>query len=236
MIITPYSALDTEAELAVTAANFPALKHFFQCDEAAGATSMTDIIGGVVIPVAALTKPDANSIAPNTAADVALTSGAWVAPGSTDTLVFAVAQAGIGSKIAAGETNGVPTGFFLSGQLTTGIAGDNTTSISGTPLTGGAVYGIGMKIEFGGNLTTFEVIGSGASAYSAKAGVAMTGLDSIPTVPASAALTFLTSLYGWAIFQFADGIPSDVASAVTWMTRSWIAGEKVIYPGWKGRS
>lgn len=236
MIITPYSALDTEAELAVTAANFPALKHFFQCDEAAGATSISDVIGGVVVPTNALTKPDANSISASaggvTYADAALTSGSWASPGTKKTILFAVGQFGIASKVWIGNAAATPA-LGLSGQITSSAATNGSTTILGTALTGGAVYGIGMLVDWAGNLTTFEAIGTGASAYSAKTPVAMTGLTTSGTIPATVNIVGCTSMYGFAIFEFDGALPTDVASAVTWMTNKWIAGEKVIYPGWK---
>lgn len=239
MIITPYSALDTEAELAVTTASFPALKHFFQCDEAAGARSMTDIVGGVVVPTSALTKPDANSISANagsvTVSDAALTSGSWVSPGTKKTILFAVGQFVIASKVWLGSGVGTPA-LGLSGQTTSCSASNGTTSITGTALTGGAVYGIGMLVDWAGNLTTFEAIGTGASAYSAKTPVAMTGLSSSGTIPSTVNFNGITSMYGFAVFEFDGALPTDVASAVTWMTNKWITGEKVIYPGWKGRA
>lgn len=235
MIITPYSALDTQDELAATAANFPALKHFFPCTESASLRTLTDIVGGVVIPLSTCTVPATNALLPATASsDVALTSGHWTAPGTTATVVFAVGRFGVGSSIKAGfATSGV---LNLSGQITASVVEDADTAINATALTGGAEYGIGMKVEFGGNVTSFEAKADGTAAYTEKAGVALTGLPSILSMADSAGLTTLTSLYGWAIFQFTDGIPADIGSAVTWMTQNWKAGKKGIYPGWKGLS
>lgn len=237
MIITPYSALDTDAELPATSANFPALKHFFPCNEAAGSLQITDIVGGVIVPTNALTKPDSVSIFASggniTDSDVTLTDGAWSAPGTKKTLLFAVGDLGLASKVWMGKAS---TGAFLglSGQITTCSISDGTTTKQATALTGGAVYGIGVLIDWT-NITSFEAIGDGSAAYSAKAPVALSPLAALNSIPAFANFNNINaSLYGFAVFEFAGALPSDVASAVTWMTQNWIAGKKGIYPGWKG--
>lgn len=238
-IIKPYSALDSASEIDQSAANFPALKHFFMCDEAAGSSRIVDSVGGVAVPTNALTKPDAYSIfaaAGNiTNSDELLSAGAWVAPGSKQTILFAVGDLGLASKVWMGKAS---TGAFmgLSGQITTCSVSDGTTTKQATALTGGAVYGVGVLVDWT-NITSFEAIADGSAAYSAKAPVAMTPLAAVNSIPAFANFNNINaSLYGFAVFQFAGAIPGDVASAITWMTNRWKNGHKAIYPGWKGVS
>lgn len=44
------------------------------------------------------------------------------------------------------------------------------------------------------------------------------------------------SWYGLALFVFDNGLPSDYKQALRWMRAQWIAGNKVLWPGWKGLS
>lgn len=43
-------------------------------------------------------------------------------------------------------------------------------------------------------------------------------------------------IYGAALFIFQTAIPHNYVSAISWMVREWVRGNKVIYPGWKGVS
>lgn len=233
--IKPYSSPSIPA---ATAANFPALKHFFKCDEAAGATSMTDSIGGVVAPTSVIAKPDAYSISPvtpgqNLASAATLTAGRWVSPGSKPVLMFAVGQFGAASQLAMGNVS-QNNHLYLTGSIVGGQVQDNAgLSITATALTGGAVYGIGMYYD-GTNLTSFECKADGTTAYSAKTPVAMTGWTSVGTISSLFSNTSVTSHYGFAVFHFTTALPGDIRSAVTWMTAQWKAGNKAIYPGWAG--
>lgn len=42
------------------------------------------------------------------------------------------------------------------------------------------------------------------------------------------------ALYGYALFEFTNGIPSDYILACTWMAQEWKRGNKVIWPAWIG--
>lgn len=41
--------------------------------------------------------------------------------------------------------------------------------------------------------------------------------------------------YGAAWFSFQDGYPADLDTAIKWMTASWLKGDRLIYPAWKGK-
>lgn len=239
MIIKPYSLstlYESGGVFAPTAANFPALKHFFPCNETAGSTTLTDSVGGVVATVTGLTNPATGAIGGGTISNnVALASGSWTAPGTKPTILFAVGQFGVGSKVMWMGDQATGPYFGLSGQVTSCTAADGSAhTIAGTALTGGAVYGIGMYMDWT-NLTTFEAIADGSAAYSAKAPVAMTGWVSVSSGIASKMnMVSFTSCYGMAVFEFATALPGDIRSAITWMTYQWKNGNKAIYPGWAG--
>jgi len=38
--------------------------------------------------------------------------------------------------------------------------------------------------------------------------------------------------YGIALFVFDNGLPTDFKQALRWMRTQWLAGNKVIWPGW----
>jgi len=44
------------------------------------------------------------------------------------------------------------------------------------------------------------------------------------------------AVYGYALFEFENGLPSDQLLACTWMAQEWKRGNRVIWPGWVGVS
>lgn len=233
-MIKTYRNLDFSAgsEYEANAANFPACAHFFNCEEAAGATTLTDVVGDVVMTTdAGITIPAAGAIDCTISLSTAPASGTITAPGTKSVVAFAVGNiALLGISYGGAATQHLT----ISGAAVGCQYQGDSSLVSGTALTGGAVYGIGFTAEIGGDLVTFEM--NDASGYVPKAAVTMaanTTLDTISNVLSLSAGN--TSLYGFAYFFF-DTLPTDIEQAVAWMTQEWRAGNKQIYPGWKGRS
>ena len=58
------------------------------------------------------------------------------------------------------------------------------------------------------------------------------GLFKIIDGNSNSAGEYAQDIYGLAVFVFEDGAPDDIGEAITWMKEQWVAGNKVIWPGW----
>lgn len=231
--------LDNESELAPTAANFPSLKHFFDAETLALTdTSWTDSVGGVVVPMGTVSAGDddySRSVVSNPVVDAAIT-GNWVQPGTTPVVMLGMgthANQGwiIGSSGASNISDAIRlvsiagAGGIFDDSVGTADIFDNLTA---------ATSMIATAFDVGGNINSYEYDGTVLdTANTGNATTNATTLDAIGDVAGFNA----TKHYGVAIFHFAN-LPSDgdMRSAIAWMYERWIVGEKVIWPGWKGRS
>lgn len=243
MLITPFSDSNlfaAKGPLEPTAENFPCLSHFFKCDEGSG-NSLTDVVSGssaatgVTLNWSAVTNgvsiPAGNTLSLTLPNDVDLSGS------PTCLLVF------VGNKPVTGEFalyDGIVPQFqvFVSGAVT-----DGTNSASGTVLTASSDlgYGLGFAHNAGGGDTcdTHEggtASGSNIDDVDNAAAPGDLSLGTIDIMKIAAAAGASASLFGWAFFVFTslDDLPADTAAAVQWMTAQWLAGNKWIYPGWKG--
>lgn len=267
MIIKGLSAFSTEANNAPTAANYPALKHFWPCNEAttsAGAgVGLLDTVGGVTI-----TGITTGAITNNADYTVTLTQNGgpsvtgtlatipagkcpvivWLgAPASGDALVF-------GENTSGAITHGIsPNSAHVGIKLTATAAavlrfhdggGSASFTCAGTRTGTGDWAAYAMSLEY-------TATGMKAYSYGANNGECLTSTgtslveagDAVTTAgPATvittwgAAVTVPAGIAMLAVFYF-DDVPTDMHEALSWMTDNMAAtGEKVIYPGWIGRS
>lgn len=98
----PLSAVNTAA----TQENFPALQHYFPCDESSidtTARTITDTIGGVVMTnPTALTLTNGNLTGLSIPTDTALTSGSWTsAPAGKHIVMMIIGTTGSGLGLFA---------------------------------------------------------------------------------------------------------------------------------------
>lgn len=245
MLITPYSSILGATQVA---SDYPSVKHFFKCDEAAGASgsSIYDSFGGVSqTTTAVITKPDAYSIDTTTSSASVLT-GTITPIGTKITMIFAVGTWSIASGWAFGDGSGYNTAS--TSRITAAVSGtgggisDATNTLSPTALALGAgTFGIGGIVDFTGNYRLFGTDSTGASwvlpAGSAvstatpatlASGISSTGLKLL--VPSGH-----TKQYGFMMCQFAT-MPSDafLQAMSIWQTKNWLVGNKAVYPGLKG--
>lgn len=236
---------------------FPACKHFFPCTEQAGASTLTDVIGGCEMwlgvggfgtppaqgPRQYISKPDAHSIAvPLNSDNQALVRGAIVSPGNKTITVLCVADAGQFAYFGWGYSGtGIQEIMVIANTVWPNIK-DGTNTCNATPCTdpgAGVVYAFGCTFDFGGNAVSFQTDAAGV--YSANAPVAMGAVANVSNLPAAASLSGadgsykMTALYGSALFIWEGSPPSDFAVAIPWMLSAWKNGTKTIYPGWIGK-
>lgn len=246
MIIKPYSAFAKED---FVSADFPAVKHFFQCDEAAGTNTLSDVVGDVVINFAGLTRSTDGFAVESTSTAAQVTSGTWSAPGTKPFVLFAV-----GAFSAA--TNGVLFGSATGSNITlkgTAPAVTNSTlgavcsATAATLVTADTIYGRAMVISAYNTLT-------GQALYEFNTTNTATALTATPTDNTSIGSTALTEmaaltmganafqlqgtsskLYGVCFMEFTT-LPADLLAGLAWMAYQWSVGNKVIYPAWRGLS
>lgn len=243
MIITPYSA--AKANLATTAADFPALKHawtYAGLGGTPGALSVTDIIGGVVfnaIGTYSLTDNGDGTWTGGAACSGANLVGVITAPNDSPVVGISVFKSVSGASAAMefGSTASPSSiGAAINGSKY--INSDDgsfhdqvaNTPVSGYPLTMAA---LGIEVDFVNNNSTKYLVESGMSTVDAEPAVSKTGdiNDGIATLNSSLALASAGSLVGVYYFIFTT-LPTDVAAAVSWMA----ANPGYVYPGWAGVS
>lgn len=236
MIITPYSGLT----IANTAANFPALKTLFPCTESAGATTMTDTVGGLVVR-------NSSNAAITGVADGCLTlggaystivSGVVPSPGTKNTVLVLIAKSGVsasGVNIGTSTTNGFKITPTASGtpQVASGsVAVSGSLGLAGTGL---AIHGYALSITWGSatGLASYDYDGT---TYTARATADISTIASLNTIDQAISIGQSSFPALIAIFHFAGAVPADIKNMLCW-TRDNVAKnptKKSVYPGWAG--
>ena len=239
-----------------TKANYPALKHFFPCNDGAGTYELEDVVGGIKLNSHTYTAYDANGITTTFPNDswhpvgghqVPFASGTLGLDRTLPTLMFCCAidnnylQVGIGysgddpnPENTGSEEFMLSSSFFL-GNVTSDLQSASAASGAGTDLSNTIPSMVGAYYYPSVDITAFHTDTTGD--YIASAPASLAGMPLAPNysdVHSFASPSSMAALYGWAIFQFADGIPSDIAIAMEWMRAEWLRGNKAIYPGWRG--
>lgn len=227
------------------AANFPALKHFFKCEEATAATTLTDSIEGVTIPVAGgvTQKVAGASIIMANLINVEIT-GTWATLSGTGVLVAVFDADVTGATLVEVNVGGNPGannyfGITGAGGGVSGFGEGATVELTTTQaqVTEGVVAlratpGTGCDIWNGS--TTATTKGTGGSTGTPAAWPTLTNEFKLTSLEGTGGGN---GLYGFALFDFTTA-PSDadIANAISWMNAQWLQGNKWIYPGWAGRS
>ena len=253
MIITPYSALDTEAQVAPTRAKFPRVKNFWKHEEATGAAAIVDSIEGIGITAPVTRSADGFGL--NTTSGVKTTTGTFLAPGATSALMFFAVSKHTTSTAAPHIGIATTAQFMLADGAGPGVKYvDIATSICGgadiTKVTAGNIKGRAVAITFPPSTNTgysyeLDVTADDAPVVGAQfatnetstGGISVTANTTMTTGASGANHGATIDTYGWAIFEFTSGtLPADIKAALYWMAKQWALGNKVIYPGWKGLS
>lgn len=250
MIISPYSdssLFSSNGRWEPTAANFPRVKHFWNCEETSADSSLTDTINGVELTAASLARTS-DTFGITTTLTSQETSGTYALDGTKPFAMMTVCHAAtMGIRIGKLTTDQANIIIRDATSATAPLVDDGATSRPGTDYTNllaaSTTYGraIGIKtFNDAAGLLTFEC-DTGSNLYPLAAAASTT----IATFPNSGD-TFETgaggwsaggtgNLYGIAIFEF-DSWPDDFDDALAWMTYQWSIGNKWIYPGWRGLS
>lgn len=258
MIIHPISDMSlfsTGQKYAPTAANFPGLKHFFMCNEATAATSLTDSISGLTIDSGAsdaLTN-NANGTVTLSAAYTNIASGTLASPGTKKVLlVWAGSPAStqgnviIGSIVDANQ-QGIRSTANGSGTTTPALSygsGSTITGTAGLAGTGSQMQVRCLVLDFGTDATggtfgmsPFDFDGTTWTARTATSiALASAGLPAINQAITIGSGTKPAFIQVWHL----TSVPENIRNAVTWMfamaTTSSLGYRKLAYPGWAGLS
>lgn len=247
MIIHPYTNSknyqSTGATWSANSTNFPACKLFFPCNEAAATNTLTDTQQGASLACATLTKPDAFSI--TSATTTGQTSTGTNFNLDTPFLLFAVAKGAFPNIRLGISTAGYASLITATPTVDNGGA-ETCRGTAFTLNTAGTIYGRA-------NVITAFNSATGQTTYEFTTTSTASALANTPTDATNFATSALTTdgvftfgasgwqqgtgtaIYGMAFFKF-SAIPSNLKSALAWMTYQWSIGNKWIYPGWKGVS
>lgn len=250
----PYSQMAATNYIPANRTNFPSLKHFWPCLQTEiGATSLTDIVGGVLLTkssgtIAAPATPDGYSVFPNQAGTGTTKTGTITPPAGKQFILFSVGQFS-GSGFVLGDTSSAPVISVLQAG-TSNIRDAAARTYSATAYTNSAsIYGRALIVTNYNDASGMQSLECDTNAtYTAKTAtttandVALSGIplstDGISSLEGGTAkwacASTTTNLYGVALFIFPGAIPADYRSAIAWMTYQWANGNKAIYPGWKG--
>lgn len=246
-VVRPWSSFSSSD---ATPDNFPALRHFFPCEDGAGTYALRDVVAGVGFYSDTYTAPDQYSVRPGWHDEASghnrPVSGRWNIDRSMRTLALCCMQRatgypsiGVGSSVP--EINGViqpgeefifSSGFYVLSVSSGGvsIASPGIGLSTAVPTMSGGFY------FPGDTLTGIYTDATGACVQQTPVSLATLSLgpDLVMAPADSMGGDNIAKLYGIAIFQFESSFPTDIAKAVEWMRAEWVRGNKAIYPGWRG--
>lgn len=250
MVFVPKSA---QAQVPFVAADFPAVKHFFPCDEVAATNTLSDVVGDVVINYAGLTRTGDGFGVESTSTSAQAVSGTWSTPGTKPFVLFVVGSwAATGNDMRVGASTG--TNINLEGTAPVIVVEDLGSGVGqydGDPLelvTANTIYGRAMTVSAYNTATgqrtyEFDTSTIGTAETATPTDNTSTGTVALTTMPALTlgALGFTlqgttSALYGMVFMEFTSSLPADLLVGLAWMTAEFAAGNKVIYPAWKGLS
>lgn len=240
----PLDALNESSELAQTQANFPALQHFWKCDETTLSGGITDSIGSVVTGAFSAGSADGSKLTAfsQATANNALSSGTLQSPGSKTAILFTVGNLSSSGILNIGLPNaqGGTGSLQMLANVTKHQADDGTdTAATATAVFGNAVEAHAAVLVPDTSLTGYRVQSDGTYGANGTAdvvnAVTVSAMNQSTAFGNNAVANFI-SMYGTAVFFF-DTLPGDLQAAMLWMYNEWVNNDnKVIYPGWKGRS
>lgn len=255
-VVTPWSAYGpTHAAVE----QFPALLHYFPCNQGAGTYGLKDVVRGVEYAINTYTAPDSASIQPAWSANVTgdnlpLNAGSWQQPGSSG---FHVAMwmskgttnatyIGFGRSLAHIQEMHVGDGFVYTHEMNGGIENGDASLLTGTyaPVTAidAAVPSIAggiWDIDGAQTVTPFWTATDGT--YTTDTPVDSSAITDLSNLPAYGSICpgqpggagYITNLYFILLMKFTT-MPANFGVGIEWMRAAAANGQKAIYPGWEG--
>lgn len=243
MIIKPYSVIAKEE---FSAADYPALAHFFPFNETSGAT-VTDVAGGLVITDGSATAVSQSADGHITlgSAKSVISSGVIASPGSKKIVIINVYRGAAVllrmGEVAAGTDLGFQVSSAVSANSISKVA-DGTTLFNSTDGLDGSTRNDarctiidlgtdGTGATFGLTLCDFD-----GTTWTQRAAVSLaTSAASIDAIEQSISMASTSNPFTYQVWYF-NTVPADFKAATLWVHANAITGKKAPYPGWKGKS
>lgn len=233
--------LTTDPLFAPTQANYPVVKHFFPCSEAAGASAMVDSFGGLSIPC---TVTKANAYANGfggTLTNVSVTGTMASIMTANAAVVFAVADHHTAAIMSIGGSSthkvsiGATTSNYMKGASVQSSGGSNSSSTDGVIKAFGVLKDTSNALGGGANIRPFDIV---SSTTTTGAGVAIGSLSDVDPAGTATPVVFsgsssLLKVHEYSTMVFATALPANILSYIKIMSEWAQAGHKVIHPALK---
>jgi len=210
----------TKRELALSRPS--SLKHWWKCDEATGATTLVDTIGGANIPIAAITASNGViTTVPNVVNATGIAAD-LTDIGTNDFMFLFQGQVTNLGSISLGDTAATyvnQVGSIVTNSSIKGAGGTSTTG--GTDDSLGA-WALVRNSNDSGNIDTYD---NGAATAPSDA-----DSSGSVTLGAKASMTGVSNLAGIFLFVFDGNLPADFAEASAFMGSQHALNNKVLYP------
>ena len=247
MIITPYSTL---AANTFVAADYPALAHYFPMTEPTGSGGITDIAGGVIAGVGIPLTANADGTITNGTTLTSIDAGVLQSPGTKKVVLIVVGKNGTttGGVRFGSVTAAANQGFNVTCGLTTASTpnvANGTAKVTGTDGLDGVAtvdqwQARCLILDFGTDgtggtygITQLDYDGINPPVQRAAVSLAtVTGITAIEQVISFGATSIPALIQLW----YFNAVPEDFKAATVWTYANAVAGDKTVYPGWKGRS
>ena len=243
MIVTPYSSLVNDSQLAQTAVNFPALKHFWRCKETSGSV-LVDSISGANITTGGVMTFGTNFVVPNTSAGAGsnpkIGAFASIATGQWWLLIavakFNAGNFGIGDSVAVSRISVGQLGTMIDD--TNGVTAATWPTVPTAYTNSAAVYGRATLGSLANASGLIQVETDVAAALTTKSTTTTATITSILLNSSNANNNWVcpatvTALYGAQFWVF-SAKPADYLAGIAWTSYQMSIGNKAAYPGWAG--
>lgn len=233
---TELVALAATSYFAPTAANYPAVKHFFKCDEAAGQTTLVDVITGGGLTCSAVVKNNAYSVDPGIVVNGAFSGTIAPMAAVNSGALFVVADYRAAAVISLGNSAGAR---YSAGSSSSNLVSDGTNQAAGGAQTGGyttGVIGFAVVKDKTGTIGTADYVHSIATdgtTTSTTAGATSAAVGAITPANVAGIAGAFTTVYGILQMVNATTLPANIDAYMLWMHNQWVLGNKVIHPALK---
>lgn len=221
------------------ATNFPALKHYFTCREATGATTVKDAItGGTLTCLTAVTANGNGSISFG-----AITGTiAWAALTGAVVVFYMATRGASASTIRIGGATLSRVSINVAGGSGVARDGSNAAVTSGgLSEVAGETWLQGVMFttaDAASEVTSFQI--DATLAFDQNAATAGTVANFTPTADGASCNSIDATdfaVFGYQLWHFAAAPTwAQIEAAAIWTYTEWAAGRKGAYPGWLGVS
>ena len=247
MIIKPFSAIAADT---FVASDYPALAHYFPMTEPTGSGGLTDIANGMLVGVGTSITANADGTITPGAVINTLDAGVLRSPGTKKVVMIVVGKNGTttGGIRFGSVTAAANSGFNITTGLTTASTpnvANGTAKVTGTDGLDGVAtvdqwQARCLILDFGtdgtgGTYGITQLDYDGINPPVQRAAVSLATVTGITAIEQTLSLGVTSNSALIQVWHF-NAVPGDFKAATVWTYANAVAGDKTVYPGWKGRS